>query len=212
MAGHKCTGRQRAANAAAKRAPAKAGQRPRHLAARAGVAQRWGGPCRAGQPGQDKERGLPRCAGSAAAGRLILRSEQHGFQHRLAVAAQRAVRVDDGEAPEQLGHPAVLVVAQAQLPAKGGCAGATSDRRRTGVGAGSALAAWGKGMPRGPICTAWLGRWQACRGRAAAAHPQSPRPHTYSWPFWQMAALCQSPTETQTTFLPCGVRGRYPRR
>ena len=45
--------------------------------------------------------------------------QQHCFKHRFAVPAQRAVRVDDGEVGQQLGHPAVLVVAQAQLPARG---------------------------------------------------------------------------------------------
>ena len=44
-----------------------------------------------------------------AAGRLLL--QQQRFEHRLAVAAQRAVWVDDGEARQQLGDPAVLVVA-----------------------------------------------------------------------------------------------------
>ncbi len=176
-----------------------------------------GGAALAGQTSRAaRGEGLACSAGAAAAGRVILRLEQQGFERGLAVAAQRAVWMDDGVSLEQPGHPAVLVVAQAQLAAgRTGERGQEVSEERTpqrqevdGQCAGVCDAQapscqTQEGMPCA-VDAGMQGPWR-CRG---VTHPQSPRPQTYSRPFWQMAALCQSPTDTHTTFLPCGARRR----
>lgn len=65
--------------------------------------------------GRPRRRGGP--ARAARRPPRVVRRQEQGLEHGLAVAAEGAVGVDDAEAGQQLRHPARLVVAVPQLPA-----------------------------------------------------------------------------------------------